>query len=125
MKRLAVVTILFAAAVGLTGTSALAIEPAGNLTKSELKTLIETAKTPADHARLAEYYRFHAGVLQAELKDHEEMAAAYDKNPAGHPIPKGQTLGTHCRNLMKDIRDEEKQANEMATIHDEMARNAK
>jgi hypothetical protein len=122
MKRIAVVTTLLAAAVGLAATTALAVEPAGNLTKSELKTLIETAKTPADHARLAEYYHFQAGVLQAEIKDHEEMAAAYDKNPAGHPIPKGQTLGAHCRNLVKDLRDEAKEANAMATIHDEMAR---
>jgi hypothetical protein len=125
MKRIVTVTILFAAAVGLIGSSALAVEPAGNLTKREVKTLIETAKTPADHAKLANYYRYEATRLQAEVKDHEAMAAAYDKNPMGHPIPKGQTLGTHCRNLMKDISEEAKEASEMATMHEELARNAK
>jgi hypothetical protein len=88
MKRIVTVTILFAAAVGLIGSSALAVEPAGNLTKSEVRVLIQTAKTPADHAKLANYYRYEATRLQAEVKDHEAMAAAYDKNPMGHPIPK-------------------------------------
>ena len=125
MKRITNVMILVTAAIGLLGTSALAIEPAGNLTKTELKTLIGTAKTPADHTKLANYYRYQASVLQAEVKDHEEMAAAYDKNQMGHPIPKGQTLGTHCRNLVKYIADEAKEANEMATMHEEMAKNAK
>jgi hypothetical protein len=125
MKRIATVTILFAAAVGLFSMSALAVEPAGNLTQSEVKALIQTAKTPADHTRLANYYRSEASRLEAEAKVHEEMAAAYDKNPAGHPIPKGQTLGTHCRNLTKDISNEAKEAGEMAAMHEEMARNAK
>ena len=87
--------------------------------------MIETAKTPADHMKLANYYRLEADKLKAEVKDHEEMAAAYDKNPAGHPVPKGQTLGAHCRNLVKDISDEAKHANEMATMHEEMAKGAK
>jgi hypothetical protein len=107
------------------GSSALAVEPSIKLSRSEVKTLIQTAKTPADHTKLANYYRAEAMRLQAEVKDHEEMAALYDKNPAGHPIPKGQTLGAHCRNLVKDISDEAKEASEMATMHEEMAKTAK
>ena len=86
---------------------------------------VETAKTPADHMKLANYYRSEVARLQAEVTDHQEMAAAYDKNPAGHPIPKGQTLGTHCRNLVKDITHEAKEATEMATMHEAMAKVAK
>src|SRR5258708_6350526 len=99
MKRIVTVMMLVGAAIGLAGSTAWAVEPAGNLTKSELKALIQAAKTPADHMKLANYYRYQATSLQAEVKDHEQMAAAYDKNPMGHPIPKGQTLGDHCRNL--------------------------
>lgn len=125
MKRIVTVMMLLAAAVGLTGLTSWAVEPAGNLTKSQVKALIQTAKTPADHMKLANYYRYQANKLQGELKDHEEMAAAYDKNPMGHPIPKGQTLGDHCRNLTKYIGDEAKEASEMAAMHEEMAKNAK
>jgi hypothetical protein len=107
------------------GSSAWAVEPSTNLSRSELKTLIQTATTPADHTKLANYYRTEAMRLQAEVKDHEEMAASYDKNPAGHPVPKGQTLGAHCRNLAKDISAEAKEASAMATMHEEMAKAAK
>jgi hypothetical protein len=122
MNRMFSAVILLGAAFG---SSVWAVEPANSLSRSELKTLIQTAKTPADHMKLANYYRAEAIRLQAEVKAHEEMAASYDKNPAGHPVPKGQTLGAHCRNLVKDIADEAKQANEMATMHEEMAKGAK
>jgi len=120
MKRMVAVMILLGTAVAIW-----AVEPVNTLTKSELKSLIQTAKTPEDHMKLANYYRAEAMRLEAEVRDHEEMAGLYDKNPAGHPIPKGQTLGTHCRNLVKDITDEAKEATEMATMHEEMAKGAK
>ena len=116
---------LLAAAIGVTGSTAWAAESAGKLTKSQVKALIVTAKTPADHMKLAKYYRYEAGMLQTEMNDHNEMAAAYDKNPSGHPVPKAMTLGDHCRNLVKGDMDAIKEANEMADMHEEMAKNAK
>ena len=125
MKRIVSVTILLAAAVGLTGSAAWAVESTGKLTKSQVKALIQSAKTPADHRKLAKYYRYEASRLQTEVKDHDEMAAAYDKNPMSHPVPKGQTLGEHCRNLEKYDGEGIKEANEMADMHEEMAKAAK
>src|SRR6266700_2530891 len=98
MKRMMTVMILLAAGVGVTSSTAWGVEPAGKLSKSELITLIQTAKAPADHMKLAKYYQYEATRLEADVKEHGEMAAAYDKNPMAHPIPKGQTLGDHCRN---------------------------
>jgi hypothetical protein len=123
MKRIVTLMILLAAAIGVTGSTALAVE--GNLTRSQVKALIQTAKTPADHMKLARYYRYEASRLQTEVKDHDEMAAAYDKNPMGHPIPKAQTMGDHCRNLVKYDDEGVKEANEMAAMHEEMAKSAK
>jgi len=40
MKRIVTVMMLVGAAIGLAGSTAWAVEPAGNLTKSELKALI-------------------------------------------------------------------------------------
>jgi hypothetical protein len=122
MKRIVTVMILLAA--GLVG-SIWAVEPSGKLTKSQVMSLIQTAKTPADHMKLAKYYRYEANRLEADVKEHEEMASAYDKNPMAHPIPKGQTLGDHCRNLVKYYGEGVKDANEMAAMHDEMAKSAK
>jgi hypothetical protein len=125
MKRMITLVILLAAAIGVTTATALAVEPVGKLTKSQVKALILAAKTPADHMKLANYYRYEANRLQAEVKEHEEMAAAYDKNPSAHPVPKGQTLGDHCRSLVNTYAEGVKEANEMANVHEEMARNVK
>ncbi len=125
MKRIVTIMFLFGAAVGITGSSAYAVEPAGALTNDQVKALISTAKTPADHLKLAGYYRYEASKLQAEIKDHEEMAADYDKNPAGHPVPKGITLGEHCRNLVKYYREAAATDTEMAAMHEEMAKSAR
>ena len=125
MKRMISVMILLGTAVGVTSSNAWAVEPSGKLSKSQVETLIQTAKTPADHMKLAKYYRYEATRLEADVKEHEEMAAAYDKNPLTHPIPKAQTLGDHCRNLVKYLGDGAKEANEMAAMHEEMARSEK
>ncbi len=125
MKRIVTVIALLAAAAGVTVSISSAVESAGKLSKTELKALIVSAKTPADHAKLAKYYRYEAAMLQAEVKDHDEMAADYDKNPMGHPIPKAQTLGDHCRNLVRYDNEAVKEANEMAAMHEEMAKSIK
>jgi hypothetical protein len=125
MKQTVTVMILLAAAVGVIGSNAWAVEPAAELTKSQVKALIQTAKTPADHMKLAAYYRHEANGLQIEMKNHEEMAAAYDKNPSSHPIPKWPTLGVHCRNLVKSYGESINEANQMAVLHEEMAKAAK
>lgn len=125
MKQKLTVLILLAVAACVTGSTAWAVEPAGKLTKTQLMSLIRTAKTPADHMKLANYYRYEANRLEADVKEHEGMAAAYDKNPMAHPIPKGQTLGDHCRNLMKYYGEGASDANAMAAMHEEMAKAAK
>ena len=123
MKRVITVMILLATAVGVTGSTAWAIEPAGKLSKGQLKSLIENAKTPADHMKLARYYRYEASKLEADVKEHEEMAASYDKHPAA--LPKAPTPADHCRNLVRYLGESVKEANEMADMHEEMAKNAR
>jgi hypothetical protein len=53
-----------------------------SLTKKELKTLLATAKTPADHARLAAYYRNTAQHLRAQEKEYSAQAASLATQPA-------------------------------------------
>jgi len=51
-----------------------AAAPAKPLSKKEAHALIAKASTPADHNRLAEYYRVQADKLDADARDHAEMA---------------------------------------------------
>lgn len=123
MKRMISVVILIAAAIGITST-AWAVEPAGKLSKKEVNSLILSAKSPADHTKLANYYRFEASQKEVEVKEHEEMAASYDKNPVMRPS-KGAKMGDQCRSMVKNLRDAAKEATEMAAMHDAMAKAAK
>jgi hypothetical protein len=51
------------------------------LSKEALKTLTASAKTPADHERIAAYYRVKAQRLWAKYREHEADLAEYYKNP--------------------------------------------
>jgi hypothetical protein len=57
-------------------------ETSPSLTKKELKTLLATAKTPADHARLAAYYRDTAQQLRAQEQEYSTQAASLATQPA-------------------------------------------
>ena len=53
------------------------------LSKSELKNLIANTKTAADHERLAAHFDAKAAQLEADAKDHDELAEDYKRNPPG------------------------------------------
>ena len=87
----------------LKGFGASAAQPNPVISKKEVKALIQTAKTPEDHMKLARYYHYEANQLQAVARDHEEMGAEYFKNPSRLPpdmknklsIPFRQRFPTH------------------------------
>lgn len=68
------------------------------LTHKELKKIIASAKTRADHERIAAYYHAEAHNLEAKQREHEEALAEYYKNTARYP-GKYPTMGDHCRSL--------------------------
>jgi hypothetical protein len=125
MKRIVTAIFFFGAALAVTGVRSFAVEPVGPLSSDQARTLLRSAATSEDHIRLAGYYRDEAQKLRAEVKEHEEMSAEYDKNPAGHPIPKGLTLGEHCRNLVKYYSAVAATADKMAAMHEAMANRAR
>jgi hypothetical protein len=94
------------------------------LTKQQVKALIKTAKTPEDHMKLARYYWYEADRLKSEAKDHEEMEADYAQNPSAHPVPKWPTLGQHCKDLAADYAKAAGEAEQMASLHEAMAKTA-
>jgi hypothetical protein len=58
-----------------------AAETSPNLTKKELNALLATAKTPADHARLAAYYRDKAQHLREQEQEFSAQAAYLATQP--------------------------------------------
>ncbi len=71
----------------LLATAALLTTPfatAQVLGKAELKKLIATASTPADHEKIAKHFDAKAAQYETDAKDHEELAAEYKSAGNAH-----------------------------------------
>jgi hypothetical protein len=99
------------------------------ISKKELKVLLKTASEPADHQKIAEYYRNEAQLLTNSSKEHQELAALYAKNP---PFPAmeskhGDAFGqgaSHCRKFAELQAEAANEAEALATLHEDMAKAA-
>jgi hypothetical protein len=99
------------------------------ISKKELKVLLKTAKEPADHSKIAEYYRQEAARLTASAKEHAEFAEVHAKNP---PFPAMEAKhGTafaqgapHCKRWAELSAEQAKEAEALAVMHEEMAKAA-
>jgi hypothetical protein len=68
------------------------------LSKKQLKALIASAKTLADHEAIAAYYHAKAQHYWAKYRKEETALAEYYRNPLGHPS-KYPTVGDTDRSL--------------------------
>ena len=102
-----------------------AAEGRSSLSKKEVKALIASAKTKEDHLKLADYYKAEAVRLEAEAKDHDEMAEMYRKNPTPMSVKHPEAIGEgHCKEIARRFRESATKAQELATMHEEMAKAA-
>lgn len=116
-------------AVVLAMVGAVVSAPAGAegtlLSKSELKNLIANGKTAADHERLAAHFDAKAASLEADAKDHDELAEDYKRNPpVSRRVEKSQSY-EHCRDLAKDYAKAAQDARRLAADHRAMAKEVK
>ena len=102
----------------------LAAEPAKPLTNKEAKQLTLTASTPADHLRLAKHFELQAARLEAEAKEHAEMARDYRANPTASETKRPGMADTaaHCERLSQDLATAAKDARALAADHEAMAK---
>jgi hypothetical protein len=80
----------------------------------DITVLIETADTPEDHLKIAEYYEEQAVLMEEKATLHESMAKAYEGG-------KMAGMSTHCKNLAKDSAASAEQYRAMAAEHKKMA----
>lgn len=94
-----------------------------SLSKKEVKALIASAKTKEDHLKLAEFYKTEVARLQAEATDHDEMAEMYRKNPSPLAVKHPEAIGEgHCKEIARRFRESASKAQDLATMHEEMAK---
>jgi hypothetical protein len=96
-----------------------------HLSKQQLNTLIADAKTPAEHQRIAQYFDAEAAKYAAEAKEHEGLAQAYLKSgPASAKYPGGMQTFSHCESMSKSLQKAAENARQLASDHQQMAKNA-
>lgn len=94
------------------------------LTKQQLLSLIATAKTPAEHSRIAQYYEEESQNYLAQSKEHEQMAAQYKKNPAMNSSKSSAGPVNHCEYLAQHFRESAAKTQELAQMHEQMAKDS-
>lgn len=96
-----------------------------SITKKELRVLLKTATEPADHRKIAEYYRQQEQKLIAESKEHEDLAKIYAEHPERPSMASRTPFGQgaeHCHKLVQLYDQQAKEAEALATLHEDMAK---
>ena len=122
MTRHRLLSTALLALFGIVGLSA--TEPKTDLTKKELKTAITNAKTQEDHQRIAAYYQKQADNMLVEAKEHDELAALYAKSLNPVAVKMGRNA-EHCKYFAQYARKAAQQDQELAKMHEGMAKQAK
>ncbi len=94
------------------------------LSKQQLLSLITSAKTPAEHRRVAEYYHATAQDYLAQAKEHAEMAEAYKKNPMTSSSKFATGTVDHCEYFAQSFKEMATKMQELADMHEQMAKDA-
>lgn len=95
------------------------------LTEQQLISLIANAKTPADHAQIAEFYEAKSSEFLAESKEHQAMADAYKKNTTTSNAKFVKGTADHCYYVAESLKADAAKMHEMATMHETMAKEAR
>jgi len=113
------VTLLFA---GTASMRLAAQEKPVKLSHQQLNDLIKNGKETADHEKLATYYRQEAARLKQEAQEHELAAKIY--GATGQTKPTIANGAPHCDTWAKLDSEAAKEAEALATMHANMAKEA-
>ena len=112
-------TALALAAVALPAASADAIS------HDQLMHMIQTAKTPADHEKIAAVYEQQARADQAAAENHRRMERLYKGiDPTQGGRGSGQ-MAVHCKNLADNYSRSAQENNSLAELHRKAAAEVK
>ncbi len=92
-----------------------------HLTKKQLAALVSSAKTPAEHERIATYYRAEYERLWAEADQHADMASRFLSNPATNNDKTARGTVLHCISMERNLRVKSAKARAIAEEHKRLA----
>jgi len=93
------------------------------LSEKELRALIGTARSAADHLKLARHFAAIADRYDADAAEHEEMAKAYRARPTPSETkrPGAPDTAAHCDRLAEFAKNSAREARALAAEHRAMA----
>jgi len=97
---------------------------AEKLSKQQLQSLIATAKTPAQHERIAQYYEAKAQSDLAQSKEHAQMAAEFKANNVTSSAKFANGTVNHCEYLAESFKKDAAKMEALAAQHEQMAERA-
>jgi hypothetical protein len=122
-RRFERVAILALVLLACTSSVVIAADGQPTMSKKELKTLLATAKTPANQQKLAAYYRDKAQRLTAKSQEFSAQADSMAALPAVFESKQG--IGCQCpfhyRYFSKQYAQEAKDAAGLAALHEQLA----
>jgi hypothetical protein len=109
-------------AVSVSTFAAQAPKSTDRLTDKQVKALVFTAKTPADHTQLQKHFLALAAKSDAQAAKHADSAQEYRKPPVGRLMPgSAAKRAEHCERLSASIRAAANEARQLASDHERMA----
>jgi hypothetical protein len=114
--------------VVFTSVNQVAAQNQSTISKTELKVLLKTAKTPTEHQKIATYYRQEAARLNQSAKEHGELAAIYKQTPPNPAMESKHGVSvegaSHCNRWAELDSEQAKEAEALAVLHEGMAKAA-
>ena len=111
----------FVFALTVSGFAASGSQADTHLSKKQLDTMIASARTPADHLKIAAYYRAESEKYFAESRAHADMAAAFAANPATNNAKRFNGTVSHCVSVEQSLKAKSIRAAALAEEHEKMA----
>ena len=122
MKRtIVVLSSILVLAVATFATTSQAQSNSDKLSKQQLLSLTATAKTPAEHSRLAQYYSAQAQNDLAQSKEHEQMAEQFKNNSVTSSSKFAAGTVNHCEFLAQNLKQSAAQMQALSNEHAQMA----
>lgn len=106
------------------GAQTTSVPQAEQLSKKQLNALIASARTSAEHERIATYYQAKAADYLVQSKDHEAMEAAYRANTMLSNDRNRTSTIDHCAYFVTKFNAMAGKSQELASMHEKMASEA-
>ena len=127
MKRtfgMLIATSFFAVATAAFGLASTTQSAPESPSASQVKAWIASAKTPADHLRIARFYQANAQEDLAQAQEHESMLAAYKANPTQVNEKSRRSTADHCEYFVQHLKSQAAENQKLAQLHEQMANKA-